>query len=198
MSVKHALLGLLAQRPRHGYELHQAFEALVGGKDNWEVKPAQVYTTLARLEKGGLVVQESVEQEGGPEKVIYRLTGDGLAELQAWLAAPVQTRHQRDAFYLKLMIALACDGAPPTRLIYAQRASLFQELHDLTAQRTAADPGSELAYILLMNHAWKRFATSPCPNPRFAVAAARPRATTVPPIPRRENRQPAVDHLSPA
>jgi hypothetical protein len=94
-----------------------------------------------------------VEQEGGPEKVIYRLTGDGLAELQAWLAAPVQTRHQRDAFYLKLMIALACDGAPPTRLIYAQRASLFQELHDLTAQRTAADPGSELAYILLMDQA---------------------------------------------
>ena len=72
MSVRHAVLGLLAQRPRHGYELRAAFQALVGGEENWDVKPAQIYTTLARLEQGGLVVEDSVEQDAGPEKRIYR------------------------------------------------------------------------------------------------------------------------------
>ena len=70
-SVRNAILGLLAQRPRHGYQLHAAFEALVGGEENWEVKPAQVYTTLSRLEEGGLVAQTTVEQDGGPLKRIY-------------------------------------------------------------------------------------------------------------------------------
>ena len=62
MSVRNALLGLLEQRPRHGYELHDAFEAMAGGEDNWDVKPAQVYATLARLEPAGLIVQVSLYQ----------------------------------------------------------------------------------------------------------------------------------------
>ncbi len=73
MSVRHALLGLLAQRPRHGYGLHAAFEAVVGGAENRDVKPAPIYTTLARLQEGGLVQQDSVEQDSGPEKRIYAL-----------------------------------------------------------------------------------------------------------------------------
>ena len=81
MSVRNAILGLLADHPRHGYELRAAFEALAGGEALWSVKPAQVYTTLARLEEGGLVAQNSVEQDGGPEKHIYSLTAAGRAEL---------------------------------------------------------------------------------------------------------------------
>ena len=77
MSVRNAILGLLAQRPRHGYELRAAFEALIGGEEIWEVKPAQIYTTLARLEDGGLVTQESVDQDGGPERRIYGITRRG-------------------------------------------------------------------------------------------------------------------------
>ena len=77
MSVRYALLGLLAQRPRHGYDLHAAFEAVVGGEQNWDVKPAQIYTTLARLEESGLVKEDSVEQSGGPEKRIYTITRTG-------------------------------------------------------------------------------------------------------------------------
>lgn len=59
MSVRYAILGLLAQRPRHGYELRAAFEVVVGGDANWEVKPAQIYTTLERLEEAGLVERTS-------------------------------------------------------------------------------------------------------------------------------------------
>jgi len=49
-----------AQRPRHGYELRAAFEAVVGGAENWEVKPAQIYTTLSRMGKSGLVTAKNI------------------------------------------------------------------------------------------------------------------------------------------
>ncbi len=152
MPVRHALLGLLEQRPRHGYELKAAFEAVVGGEENWEVKPAQVYTTLARLEEAGLVRVRAVERDGGPEKRVYVITPAGREELHAWLAAPVATNHQRDEFFLKLMLSLAT-GNEPRRLLYTQRASLYQELHDLTARRDRADPERELARILLLDQA---------------------------------------------
>ena len=90
MSVRNAILGLLSQSPRHGYMLRAAFEALVGGKDIWEVKPAQIYTTLARLEESGLVRQEGVDQATGPEKRIYAITDDGRKALASWFAEGVQ------------------------------------------------------------------------------------------------------------
>jgi len=156
MSVRNALLGLLAHQPRHGYELHAAFEAMVGGKQNWDIKPAQVYTTLSRLEKSGLVAPKTVEQDGGPEKVIYEVTTQGLEELDQWLSEPVKTAHQRDEFYVKLMLCLATENGSPRQIIYTQRASLYQELHALTNQRAEADPKCELAHILLMDQAIMR------------------------------------------
>ena len=151
MTVRNALLGLLAQRPRHGYELRTAFEALVGGEEIWDVKPAQIYTTLARLEESGLIRQDSVEQDAGPEKRIYSLTPSGQAELAAWYETGVEGEHQRDEFYIKLMLSLSSDGADPYEVIHAQRGKLYQELHDLTARRTRADPDSELAQIFLLD-----------------------------------------------
>src|SRR5512139_3466570 len=117
MSVRHAVLGLLAQRPRHGYELRAAFQALVGGQENWDVKPAQIYATLARLEQGGLVAEESVEQAAGPEKRIYALTPVGREALKEWFASGIQPEHQQDKFFLKLMIGLVSGVADPYRLI---------------------------------------------------------------------------------
>lgn len=153
MSIRNALLGLLDQRPRHGYELHDAFEAVVGGEQNWDVKPAQIYMTLARLEQSGLVIQEGLEQEGGPEKRIFAITSEGRRELREWLNSPVKTEHQRDEFFVKLMISLATGEADPRRVIYIQRASLYGELHGLTAQRSLADPQRRLAQILLFDQA---------------------------------------------
>lgn len=153
MSVRNALLGLLEQRPRHGYDLRAAFEAMVGGEQNWDVKPAQIYSTLARLEKSGLIVQDSLEQEGGPERRVYAITPSGREELRAWLSAPVKADHQRDEFFIKLMLSLRTRQIDPYQVIYIQRASLYQELHALTAQRADANPGSELAQILLLDQA---------------------------------------------
>lgn len=151
MTVRNAILGLLVQHPRHGYELRTAFEALMGGGQNWEVKPAQIYTTLARLEESGLVEQVGLAQDGGPEKRIYQVTEAGKGDLQAWLQAPVAGEHQRDEFYLKLMICLATGQADPLRLIQVQRTRLYQELHQMTALRSHTQPRTALAQILLLD-----------------------------------------------
>lgn len=151
MSVRNAILGLLADHPRHGYELRTAFEALAGGEALWAVKPAQVYSTLARLEESGLVAQDGVEQDGGPEKRIYRLTDEGRTELSEWFANGVPAEHQRDEFFIKLMLSVANEFADPYRVIQAQRNRLYQELHDLTARRNRANPRRELAQIFLLD-----------------------------------------------
>ncbi|MBI5301860.1 MAG: helix-turn-helix transcriptional regulator [Chloroflexi bacterium] len=151
MSVRHAVLGLLAQRPRHGYELRAAFQAVVGGEENWEVKPAQIYTTLMRLEQSGLVVEDSVGQDAGPEKRIYALTPAGRKTLREWFACGSAPEHQRDEFFIKLMIGLVSEVAEPDKLIQTQRAYLFRELHAVTEQRHRANPRMELAKILLLD-----------------------------------------------
>jgi DNA-binding PadR family transcriptional regulator len=153
MSVRNALLGLLAQKPRHGYELHAAFQAVVGGEKNWDVKRAQIYTTLARLEESGLVTQEAIEQEGGPEKRIYAITGPGLAELEAWFGSSVEPEHQRDEFFLKLMLSLVVEQINPYHVIQRQRSKLYQELHSLTRRRGQSNAKTELARILLFDKA---------------------------------------------
>jgi DNA-binding PadR family transcriptional regulator len=153
MSVRNAILGLLDQRPRHGYELHQAFEALVGGKQNWDVKPAQIYMTLTRLEEAGLVAEHALEQDGGPEKRVYQLTPAGRASLAEWFESPVQSQPQRDEFFLKLLLSLGAGRASAQRVISIQRGHLFRQLHRLTERREDCDPSLELAHILLLDQA---------------------------------------------
>jgi DNA-binding PadR family transcriptional regulator len=154
MSVRNALLGLLAQKPRHGYELWAAFEAVVGGDANWDVKPAQIYTTLDRLEEAGLVLRESDLGEGDePSRRIYAISEQGESVLRDWFATGTLTEHQRDEFFVKLMVGLVSGQADPERLIQTQRAHLYQELHDMTAQRDVYDPQHEIAQILLVDKA---------------------------------------------
>jgi DNA-binding PadR family transcriptional regulator len=129
--------------------LRASFQALVGGEQNWNVKPAQIYTTLARLEQGGLVIEESVEQDAGPEKRIYSLTPAGHATLDEWFASGIGRQHRQDEFFLKLMVSLASGIANPYRLIQTERTHLYRELHAITEQRRNADPTRELAEILL-------------------------------------------------
>ncbi|MFZ5909706.1 MAG: PadR family transcriptional regulator [Chloroflexota bacterium] len=150
MSVRNAILGFLAQKPRHGYELRAVFEAVVGGDANWDVKPAQIYTTLDRLEEAGLVALSSDLGEGDePSRRVYSITPQGDDVLRAWFASGVPTEHQRDEFFVKLMVALASGEADPARLIQTQRAHLYQELHAATTQRDEYDPQTELAQIML-------------------------------------------------
>src|SRR5829696_6504263 len=104
-SVQNALLALLSERPRHGYELRGLFEAALGGY--WELNSGQIYSSLERLARDGLVVEEGVEKSGGPDKRLWALTGEGRVELANWFASPVQRDDRlRDELYLKLVLAL--------------------------------------------------------------------------------------------
>ncbi|HMA37946.1 MAG TPA: PadR family transcriptional regulator [Chloroflexia bacterium] len=150
--VQCALLALLAEEPRHGYELHDRFEAALGG--HWELNTGQIYSSLERLARDGLVVEEGIEKGGGPDKRLWALTAPGRAELQTWLRSAVPREYRlRDEFQLKLMLAVVTHAERPQQVIQAQRRELFRELHTLTTQRNAADPARELARIVLLDSA---------------------------------------------
>src|SRR5947208_15504267 len=85
--LKFALLGLLAKESRHGYDLKRAFERLLGG--TWPINIGQIYTTLTRLERDGLVTAETVTQTSVPDRKVYSLTPAGHDALAEWLAQPV-------------------------------------------------------------------------------------------------------------
>ena len=130
--------------------MRAVFEAVVGGDDNWDVKPAQIYTTLDRLQEAGLVETASDLGEGEePSRRVYSITPAGDEVLREWFAHGVPSEHQRDEFFVKVMVALASGEADPARLIQTQRAHLYQELHAATTQRDAYDPQTELAQIML-------------------------------------------------
>lgn len=153
MSVRHTLLGLIAQQPRYGYELRAAFTALAGGVENWNVTPAQVYITLNRMLENGLIRAESASATDPTEKRVYNITPTGQIELERWFATEVRSEPQQDEFYMKLALARVLDSVDVYRLIQSQRNSLYRSLHRVTTQRQKLDPHTELANILLMDKA---------------------------------------------
>lgn len=153
MTIRHAILALLAQQPRHGYDLRAAFQALAGGGEIWDVKPAQIYTTLSRMEESGLIVQDSVGQDGGPEKRIYSLTGAGQGELSRWYFSGVPNEHQHDEFFVKLLLSIEEEEVDSRKVIQIQRSLIYQDLHLFTTQRNETNPRTELARIFLLDKA---------------------------------------------
>ncbi len=136
--LKYALLGLLAQKPRHGYDLKQAFEALLG--HTWSVNIGQIYSTLARLERDGLIACEEVPQDLLPNRKVCHLTDRGLAALTEWLSRPsAPSARLRVDFYLKLLLARRSQAADLRSLIWQQRRALLQALADLTPLLTAQE-----------------------------------------------------------
>lgn len=152
MSVRYAVLGLLAQQARHGYELHGAFQAVVGS-GLWPINASQIYTTLSRLEEAGLVAKAAVRRAGGPDQHIFELTDHGRAELDRWYATGVKSTHQRDEVYLKITLALADDQADAEAVIRQQRATFYRDLHELTTRRNDIERPRELAQALLLDKA---------------------------------------------
>lgn len=149
MSIKHALLGLLAQAPRHGYELKNAFEEQVGTL--WHLNIGQVYNTLRILERGSLVVLHSQEQEGrGPARKVYAITEAGQQELARWIAEPVrQPRRLKDEFYVKLVFTRLNRG-DVSALIWRQRQAYLQVLHQINALRAKVNPEADAFEALLL------------------------------------------------
>jgi DNA-binding PadR family transcriptional regulator len=153
MTVRHTLLGLLAQQPRYGYELRAAFTALAGGRENWEVAPAQIYTTLNRMLKSGLIQVKETADGDSSERQFFTITTTGMDELNQWFASEERTSPVQDTFYLKLMVARDLPFVETASLIQTQRTSAYRELRRITRQRSELDPRTDLARILLMDKA---------------------------------------------
>jgi DNA-binding PadR family transcriptional regulator len=137
VSVKHALLALLCEGPRYGYELKAAFEARTG--DAWPLNVGQVYTTLARLERDGQVERDSEDAEG---HVHYRLTDAGRREVQGWWEAGVEREAPpRDELAIKLALALTVPGVDVLGVLQRQRTATVRALQAHTRRRKALTSG---------------------------------------------------------
>jgi len=129
MSVRHALLALLSEGPKYGLQLRQEFEARTG--EVWPLNVGQVYTTVGRLERDGLVESDDAE-EPGPQKG-FRITEAGRAELADWLATPPSDQvPPRDELVIKVLVALRVPGVNVAGILQAHRRHLIETMHRYT------------------------------------------------------------------
>jgi DNA-binding PadR family transcriptional regulator len=142
--MKHPFLALLAAAgPAHGYELKQAFEQRFGAALP-PLNAGQVYTTLARLERDGLVLGTEVPDDSR-QKRVYELTPAGRTSLEEWITTPTPGTKLRDEFFLKLVFADSGGIDSGSAVIERQRRATLQALRDLTS---VAGNGTEAAALL--------------------------------------------------
>ncbi|MFF1873079.1 PadR family transcriptional regulator [Streptomyces sp. CB03911] len=158
MSIRHGLLALLDQGPRYGYQLRAEFEARTGS--TWPLNVGQVYTTLGRLERDGLVVPAGEDEEGHQ---FYAVTEEGRAELRNWFDTPVpRTNPPRDELAIKLAMAVTVPGVDVPAVVQSQRRHSIKALQDYTRLKGRAlagesgpqagrQDGSDLAWLLVLD-----------------------------------------------
>jgi DNA-binding PadR family transcriptional regulator len=148
MSVKLALLALLEQEPMYGYQLRVEFEQRTG--TTWPLNVGQVYTTLTRLERDGLVTGAGEDGEG---HVMYRITDAGRDEVASWFTTPVaRTQPPRDELAIKLALAVTVPGVDVGTVIQQQRSATMNALQDYTRlKRQAGSSPADLAWTLVLD-----------------------------------------------
>jgi len=139
VSVRHALLALLSEGPKYGLQLREEFEARTG--EVWPLNVGQVYTTLQRLERDGLVESDGDSQDGsqkdgpqkdGPQKG-FRITAAGTQELTGWLRTPPDmSSPPRDELVMKVLVALRVPGTDVAEVIQVHRRYLVELMQQWT------------------------------------------------------------------
>jgi DNA-binding PadR family transcriptional regulator len=151
MSVRHALLALLSAGPKYGLQLREEFEGNTG--QVWPLNVGQVYTTLQRLERDGLVTaigEGESRGEQGPQKA-YRITEAGSAELARWLRDPPDlSTPPRDDLVMKVLIAVRVPDTDVAEVIQAHRRYLVQLMQEWTRLKED-DNGRDLAFSLVVD-----------------------------------------------
>ncbi|GAB2795616.1 PadR family transcriptional regulator [Amycolatopsis magusensis] len=146
--MRDVVLALLAKEPAHGYQLGVRLREALGPLSE-SLNAGQVYVTLTRLEKAGLVSAERVPGlPDRPDRKTYALTAAGQRRVADWVAEVSWPKPDLTEFHLKLVAAAAARLADPLALIDAQRRELLRRLRD--AQRAAlAEPDDSVAGLLL-------------------------------------------------
>ena len=147
MSISLTLLGLLEAGPRHGYDLKRAYDERFG-RDH-PLHYGQVYATLSRLLKNGLVEFEGVEPGAGPERKRYAITDAGVTDLQHWLTQPEKPEpYLQNVLYTKVVLALLT-GRDANDILDTQRGAHLKLMRELTRRKS----GGDLADQLICDHA---------------------------------------------
>ncbi|TQF01271.1 PadR family transcriptional regulator [Kitasatospora acidiphila] len=147
MSLGHTILGLLESQPRHGYDLKRAYDEQFG--HTRALPYGQVYATLSRLLKNGLVEVDGTEPGDGPERKRYVITEAGITDVARWLAEPEQpSSYLQSTLYTKVVLALLT-GRPARELLSTQRTEHLRQMRELTQRKLTGD----LADQLLCDHA---------------------------------------------
>ena len=146
MSVPHALLALLRQGPKYGLRLQSEFESRTG--DVWPLNVGQVYTTLQRLERDGLV---EATGEGERSQKRYRITSAGERELSQWLGNPPDlVPPPRDELVIKVLVALQVPGIDVHELLQVHRRHVIETMQRYTQVKAAAGEG-DVALALVVD-----------------------------------------------
>lgn len=150
MSVRQSLLAILNQGPCYGYQLRAEFDRRTGS--TWPLNVGQIYNTLDRLERDGLVQKADIDADG---QNYVEITTAGRAEVDEWLGSPVvRTMATRDELAIKLAIAVTLPGVDIAQVIQVQRTATMRTLQELTRTKNAtADPESaeQLAWLLVID-----------------------------------------------
>ncbi|MEU6619345.1 PadR family transcriptional regulator [Streptomyces litmocidini] len=134
MSIRHGLLALLERGPRYGSQLRTEFESRTGS--TWPLNVGQVYTTLNRLERDGMVAQGGEDAAG---HTLYAITDSGRAELRTWFEKPVdRTSPARDELAIKLAMAVGAPGVDIRDVIQSQRRHTVKAMQDYTRLKARA------------------------------------------------------------
>jgi len=147
MSVRHALLALLSEGPKYGLRLREEFEAGTG--EVWPLNIGQVYTTLQRLERDGLIASDDDEQDS-PQKR-FKITAEGEHELAGWLRTPPDmSSPPRDELVIKVLVAVRVPGTDVREVIQAHRRYLVELMQQWTRIKEA-DADRDLALGLAVD-----------------------------------------------
>lgn len=188
MSVRQSLLAILDQSACYGYQLRAEFDRRTGS--TWPLNAGQIYGTLERLERDGLVQKGDVDSEG---HTFWEITDAGSAEVAAWLSSPVERgQGTRDELAIKLAVAATLPGVDVAEVIQTQRRASLAQLQSLQRAKFSGDNvdgPEELAWSLVadsmifaaeaevrwLDHTEQRLASHPARELAMAVSTERPK-----------------------
>ncbi len=149
MSIPMTLLALLDDGPCYGLQLKQDFERQTG--DMWPLNVGQVYTTLARLERDGLVAGADPGPDGDERRRPYRITGEGRRALRAWFDSPCGGSPSRDELVLKIVLAANRPGTDTTAVVQSERRAALTLLQEYTRLKADQPAPGDLGWLLLLD-----------------------------------------------
>jgi len=142
MAIGTTFLGLLVGGPRHGYDIKRAYDERFGA--DRPLSYGQVYATLARLLKHGLVEVDAIEPGAGPERKRYAITAAGVTDIERWLGEPEKPEpYLQSTLYAKVVLALMT-GRGAEALLDAQRTEHLRLMRDLTRRKHTGDSADQL------------------------------------------------------